>query len=114
VAGAFFGHLSEKPFQIHSFGQTSSPKVTKSHKMMTRFEWRGGENAQLQGCSLRQGHHPDVRAVVCRLPAHYRHLEEMMQERGVSVDHATINRWVLKYSPQLDKPRQNYLSARGA
>jgi transposase, IS6 family len=37
-----------------------------------------------------------------------------MQERGVSVDHATINRWVLKYSPQLDKPRQNYLSARGA
>ncbi len=25
-----------------------------------------------------------------------------MQERGVSVDHATINRWVLKYSPQLE------------
>src|SRR5262249_40324383 len=24
-----------------------------------------------------------------------------MEERGVSVDHATINRWVLKYSPQL-------------
>jgi transposase-like protein len=32
----------------------------------------------------------------------YRHLEEMMQERGVVVDHATINRWVLKYSPQLE------------
>jgi putative transposase len=25
-----------------------------------------------------------------------------MQERGVSVDHATIHRWVLKYSPQLE------------
>ena len=25
-----------------------------------------------------------------------------MQERGVSVDHATINRWVLKYSPLLE------------
>ena len=25
-----------------------------------------------------------------------------MEERGVSVDHATINRWVLKYSPQLE------------
>jgi putative transposase len=25
-----------------------------------------------------------------------------MQERGVSVDHATINRWVLKYRPQLE------------
>jgi putative transposase len=35
-------------------------------------------------------------------PLSYRHLEEMMQERGVSVDHATINRWVLKYSPLLE------------
>ena len=26
-----------------------------------------------------------------------------MQERGVSVDHATINRWVMKYSPQLEE-----------
>jgi putative transposase len=26
-----------------------------------------------------------------------------MEERGVSVDHATINRWVVKYSPQLDE-----------
>jgi putative transposase len=26
-----------------------------------------------------------------------------MQERGVLVDHATINRWVLKYSPQLEE-----------
>ena len=25
-----------------------------------------------------------------------------MRERGVSVDHATINRWVLKYSPLLE------------
>jgi putative transposase len=36
-------------------------------------------------------------------PLSYRHLEEMMQERGVSVDHATINRWVLKYTPQLQE-----------
>ena len=26
-----------------------------------------------------------------------------MQERGVKVDHSTINRWVLKYAPELDK-----------
>ncbi len=26
-----------------------------------------------------------------------------MQERGVAVDHSTINRWVLKYAPKLDK-----------
>jgi putative transposase len=36
-------------------------------------------------------------------PLSYRHVEELMGERGVSVDHATINRWVLKYSPQLEE-----------
>jgi transposase-like protein len=29
-------------------------------------------------------------------------LEEMMQEYGVAVDHSTVNRWVLKYAPQLE------------
>ena len=32
-------------------------------------------------------------------PLSYRHVEELMQERGVSVDHTTVNRWVVKYSP---------------
>jgi putative transposase len=27
----------------------------------------------------------------------------MMQERGVEVDHSTLNRWVLKYVPLLDE-----------
>jgi putative transposase len=35
-------------------------------------------------------------------PLSYRQVEELMEERGVSVDHATINRWVLKDSPQLE------------
>jgi putative transposase len=35
-------------------------------------------------------------------PLSYRQIEELMQERGVAVDHATINRWVLKYAPQLE------------
>jgi transposase, IS6 family len=39
----------------------------------------------------------------CRYALSYRDLEEMMQERGVEVDHSTINRWVLKYAPELDK-----------
>jgi len=33
----------------------------------------------------------------------------MMQERGVEVDHSTINRWVLKYAPELDKRIRPYL-----
>ena len=36
-------------------------------------------------------------------PISYRQLEEMMQERGVEVDHATLNRWVIKYVPLLDQ-----------
>jgi putative transposase len=35
-------------------------------------------------------------------PLSYRHVEELMFERGVHVDHATIQRWVVKYSPQLE------------
>ena len=36
-------------------------------------------------------------------PLSYRHIEEMMQERGVSVDHSTLNRWVLKFTPEFEK-----------
>ena len=36
-------------------------------------------------------------------PISYRQLEEMMQERGVEVDHSSLNRWVIKYTPALDK-----------
>jgi len=46
----------------------------------------------------------------CRYALSYRDLEEMMAERGVEVDHSTINRWVLKYAPELNKrirPRLN-------
>ena len=35
-------------------------------------------------------------------PISYRQLEEMMDERGVEVDHSTLNRWVLKYVPLLE------------
>lgn len=31
----------------------------------------------------------------------YRDIEELMAERGVNVDHSTINRWVIQYSPEL-------------
>jgi putative transposase len=37
------------------------------------------------------------------LPISYRQLEEMMGERGVTVDHSTLNRWVIKYAPEFEK-----------
>ncbi|MBD1999208.1 IS6 family transposase [Leptolyngbya sp. FACHB-541] len=45
----------------------------------------------------------------CRYSLNYRDLEEMMQDRGVKVDHSTINRWLLKYAPELDKRIRRYL-----
>ena len=36
-------------------------------------------------------------------PISYRQLEEMMEERGVKVDHSSLNRWVIKYVPLLDQ-----------
>src|SRR3546814_7473485 len=36
----------------------------------------------------------------CRYPISYRDLEEMMAERGISVDHTTIYRWVQRSEEQ--------------
>jgi len=36
-------------------------------------------------------------------PLSYRQVEELLEERGVSVDHATIQRWMVKYSPPLEE-----------
>ena len=35
-------------------------------------------------------------------PLSYRHLEEMMKERGVFVDHSSINRWTIRFLPLLE------------
>jgi putative transposase len=35
-------------------------------------------------------------------PLSYRDIEELALERGLSVDHSTINRWVIEYAPQLE------------
>jgi len=36
-------------------------------------------------------------------PISYRQLEEMMGKRGVEVDHSTLNRWMLRYVPLLER-----------
>lgn len=46
-----------------------------------------------------------------RYPVSYRDLEEIMAERGVVVDHATLNRWVVKYAPLIaDEARKRKVS----
>jgi len=39
----------------------------------------------------------------CKYGISYRDLEEMMEERGVDVDHTTIYRWVQHYAPEMEK-----------
>jgi len=36
-------------------------------------------------------------------PLSTRHVEELLAERGIDVDHSTINRWTIKYSPLLEE-----------
>jgi transposase-like protein len=46
-------------------------------------------------------------------PLSYRHLEEMMQERGVAVDHSSINRWTIRFLPLLEKVFRKHKHAIG-
>ena len=41
-------------------------------------------------------------------PLSYRHLEEMMEERGVSVDHSSINRWAIRLLPLIEKTARKH------
>ena len=56
-----------------------------------------------------QGRHFEVALIVqavswyLRYPLSYRDIEELFLERGVEVDHSTLNRWVLAYAPLIEK-----------
>jgi transposase, IS6 family len=39
----------------------------------------------------------------CKYGISYRELEEMMEERGVHLDHTTVYRWVQRYAPEIEK-----------
>ncbi len=39
----------------------------------------------------------------CAYALSYRNIEEIMAERGIKIDHSTLNRWVVKYAPLLEK-----------
>jgi transposase-like protein len=57
---------------------------------------------------FRGRHFRDEIIVLCvrwylRYPLSYRNLEEMMAERGLTIDHSTIARWVLRYALVLNE-----------
>ncbi|HEY0322154.1 MAG TPA: IS6 family transposase [Pyrinomonadaceae bacterium] len=49
----------------------------------------------------------------CRYQLSYRDLEEMMQERGLAIDHSTIFRWVQRYAPEINKRVRQHLKMSG-
>src|SRR5215210_6050048 len=49
----------------------------------------------------------------CRYSLSYRDLEEMMSERGLSVDHTTVWRWVQRYAPEINKRMRPFLKMSG-
>jgi IS6 family transposase len=49
----------------------------------------------------------------CRYQLSYRDIEEMMSERGLSVDHTTVFRWVQKYAPEINKRIRPHLKLAG-
>jgi IS6 family transposase len=57
------------------------------------FKWRHCE-AEIILCGIRRS---------LRYTLSYRDVEELMHERGVSVDHTTVFRWVQRYAPELEK-----------
>ena len=55
---------------------------------------------------IKRMHYPLEVMLVCvrwysAYPLSFRHIEEMMAERGVLVDHATVHRWAIKILPVL-------------
>jgi len=57
---------------------------------------------------LKRLHYPLDVVLLCvrwyvAYPLSLRHLEQMMAERGISVDHSTVHRWAIKLLPALEK-----------
>ena len=69
----------------------------------TAFKWRHYEASLILLC---------VRWY-CRYQLSYRDLEEMMSERGLSVDHTTVWRWVQRYAPEINKRVRPHLKMAG-
>src|SRR5262249_5651803 len=66
---------------------------------------------------FRGRHFEDVIIILCvrwylRYSLTYRNLEEIMAERGLTVDHITIWRWVQRYAPVLNRAIRRLLSRR--
>src|SRR5690242_8036561 len=54
---------------------------------------------------------PLILQAVCwylRYPLNYHDIEELFLERGLVVDHSTVNRWVLAYAPLIERRLRSF------
>ena len=73
---------------------------------------RGGGDSN--AVSLPDRHYESEIILLCvrwylRYALSYRDLEEMMEERNLTVDHTTIYRWVQRYAPELEERSRPHL-----
>src|SRR5215475_15033000 len=61
------------------------------------------DGGQFQRCPFPQRGHSHGGALVCGVPAEHTPRRGTHGRTGVDVDHSTINRWTIKYSPQLEE-----------
>src|SRR5215204_1985528 len=80
-----------------------SPGIILLKQNKSPFKWRHFEPSIILLC---------VRWY-CRYSLSYRDLEEMMRERGLSVDHVTIFRWVQRYAPEINRRMRPHLKMSG-
>src|SRR2546428_1013297 len=76
----------------------SSPETAMNHPSL--FKWRHFQ-ADIILCAVRW---------YLRYALSYRDVEELRRERGISVDHTTVFRWVQRYAPELDQRCRPHLS----
>lgn len=69
------------------------------HCIDPRIPDRGGATISFKGAQFSRDVILFAVFFYVRYTVSYRDLEEIMAERGVRVDHATLNLWVAKYSP---------------
>ena len=80
--------------------------MVKTDRLPPLISYRGAAVAESDPFKWR--HYQGEIILLCvrwylRYALSYRDLEEMMIERGLSVAHTTIYRWVQAYAPELEK-----------
>jgi transposase-like protein len=75
--------------------------VSASDRLSSRRRRTRGENT---GVSFKEAHFEGAIILACvrgclAYPLSYRHIEQMMEEHGIEVDHSTLHRWVVRVGP---------------